>query len=103
MTSSLFLSLLGGAILGAGLFFAVTAYVGMPERDLSRPSVLRRPTLTGSVTRLVRGMVVSPVWLWSLPRCATPADRAVALVRAHRGVVRWLIWAGVNLGRDRAD
>lgn len=58
MSTDLVLSVLGGTVLGAGIFVAVVAYVGLPERDRSRPPLLRRPTLTGSAARLLRGIVV---------------------------------------------
>ncbi len=98
MTGGVLVSLLGGALLGAGLFLAVAAFVGLPERDPSKPPVLRRPTLTGSVNRLARGIVVGLVVLlatrWvvaaiGLGLLAAYWDRVAGDARAERlGIAR---------------
>ncbi len=52
-----------GAVLGAGLFVAVLAVVGLPERAPGTPRRHRRNVLEGGTQRLVKGIVVGLVVL----------------------------------------
>ena len=53
----LLLPMVTGAVVGLGLYVAVLAVVGLPERDLSTPSRFRNLTLKGVTTRLSLGVV----------------------------------------------
>ncbi|GAA5159347.1 type II secretion system F family protein [Ornithinimicrobium tianjinense] len=55
--TSLLLPMLTGALVGLGLYVAVLAVVGLPERDLATPSRFRNLTLRGVSTRVVVGVV----------------------------------------------
>jgi Flp pilus assembly protein TadB len=98
MTTSLLIPLALGALLGAGIFVAVLAYVGLPQRDASKPPLLRSASLTGSATRLARGLVVGILTLlasrWivaavGLGLLAAYWDRVAGDARAERlGIAR---------------
>lgn len=58
MSSSLLLAILCGATVGVGLWFAVAAFTGLPQRDPGRPTRSRSRSLTPSATPAVAGIVV---------------------------------------------
>lgn len=53
----LLLPMAAGAVVGLGLYVAVLAVVGLPERDLATPRRFREVTLKGVTTRLSLGVV----------------------------------------------
>lgn len=69
MTALSLLSLVAGAVAGAGVFLLVLAVVGVPVRDPSRPSLLTRASFTGTSggrsrgARLLWGLVTATVTL----------------------------------------
>ena len=62
MDSSTLLAVLAGAVLGIGLFVAVLAVVGVPERVAGKPR-RQRASFADSTQRLIRGGVVGALVL----------------------------------------